>query len=369
MQIEITKSCPLYDSFRVTQIAGMFDVPVTQRLTQNWELKIPDLTSFDWKIGVIVGPSGSGKTTVARHLWPNEYVHKPTWPTDHAIIDHFPSNLSIKDITSVLTAVGFSSPPSWVKPYSVLSNGEQFRCDLAYALTDTTKPVVVFDEFTSVVDRTVAKIGSAAVAKSIRSGRIQRKFVAVTCHYDILEWLEPDWVLDMATREFARGCLRRPPITLEIRRAKRNLWRMFSSHHYLTNRLSNGASCYVALWGEQPVCFVAVLYCYGSTNRSVRAEHRRIYRISRIVTLPDYQGIGIGARVMDSIAEMYHRNSNSIMHITASHPSILSHCQRSSSWKLVNIHKTGKLHTLKKLHRSSSIGRAVATFEFVGIKD
>ena len=39
----------------------------------------------------------------------------------------------IKEITGLFTAVGFSSPPSWVKPYQVLSNGEQFRCDLARA--------------------------------------------------------------------------------------------------------------------------------------------------------------------------------------------------------------------------------------------
>ena len=72
----------------------------------------------------------------------------------------------------------------------MLSGGEQFRCDLVRALL---KPgdLVAFDEFTSVVDRTVAKIGSAAVAKSIRKGRIGKKFVAVTCHYDVLDWLEP----------------------------------------------------------------------------------------------------------------------------------------------------------------------------------
>lgn len=40
----------------------------------------------------------------------------------------------IKEITGLFTAVGFSSPPSWARPYRVLSNGEQFRCDLAPAL-------------------------------------------------------------------------------------------------------------------------------------------------------------------------------------------------------------------------------------------
>ena len=104
----------------------------------------------------------------------------------------------IKDITGILTAVGFSSPPSWIKPYRVLSNGERFRCDLARAILEGGE-LVVFDEFTSVVDRTVARIGSAAVAKAVRRTGPPR-FVAISCHYDIARWLQPDWVLDMQGR-------------------------------------------------------------------------------------------------------------------------------------------------------------------------
>ena len=61
-------------------------------------------------------------------------VYRPReWPTDRAVIDGL-GQRPIKEITRLFTAVGFSSPPSWIKPYSVLSNGEQFRCDLARAL-------------------------------------------------------------------------------------------------------------------------------------------------------------------------------------------------------------------------------------------
>ena len=116
-------------------------------------------------------------------------------------IDGFSAG-SIKDITAVLTAVGFSSPPSWIKPYRVLSSGERFRCDLARAILEGGD-LVVFDEFTSVVDRTVARIGSAAVAKAVR--RMGRRFVAISCHYDIAAWLEPDWVLDMQSRRPRSG--------------------------------------------------------------------------------------------------------------------------------------------------------------------
>ncbi len=92
-------------------------------------------------------------------------------------------------------ALGFSSPPAWLRPFHLLSNGEQFRVTLARALAEMPELAVV-DEFTSVVDRTVARIGSGAISRAVR--RSGRRLVAVTCHYDVLPWLEPDWVLDMA---------------------------------------------------------------------------------------------------------------------------------------------------------------------------
>lgn len=162
----------------------------------------------DWRIGVIVGPSGSGKTSVAREAYGEHFIEGGfRWDKNKAVVDHF-GKLSMKHVTQTLTSVGFSSPPAWVKPHHVLSGGERFRCDLARALL-RPGDLVAFDEFTSVVDRTVAQIGSAAIAKSLRANRIAKKFVAVTCHYDVLDWLEPDWVLDMATQQLARGCLRR----------------------------------------------------------------------------------------------------------------------------------------------------------------
>ena len=40
----------------------------------------------------------------------------------------------------------------------------------------------------------VAKVASIAIHKAIK--RTAKKFIAISCHYDILEWLEPDWVFD-----------------------------------------------------------------------------------------------------------------------------------------------------------------------------
>ncbi|MGA8729662.1 MAG: hypothetical protein WB608_13000 [Terracidiphilus sp.] len=69
--------------------------------------------------------------------------------------------------------------------------------------------MVTMDEFRSVVDRQVAKIGAHAVQKFIR--RAGTRFVAASCHYDIIEWMQPDWVFEPATMHFARRSLQRRP--------------------------------------------------------------------------------------------------------------------------------------------------------------
>jgi len=354
--LEVKVSCPVYDSFRVRQVGGMFDVPITGRAEERFCVDVPDwLSGKDWQIGLIVGPSAGGKSTIAKKLF-GEQVYEPrNWPTDRAIIDCF-GQQPIKEITHLLTAVGLSSPPSWLKPFQVLSGGEQFRCDLARALA-TEKTLVVFDEFTSVVDRTVAQVVSAAAAKAIRAGHISKRFVAVTCHYDVTAWLTPDWVLDMATGEFSRRSLRRPPIRLEIFRCRHEAWRLFKKHHYLSADLHRSARCYLAVWEERPTAFCAVL------NTICR---QGVYRISRLVTLPDFQGLGIGTALAEAVGETY-LDAGKRFTIAGSHPAILAHCSRSPRWRLVRVKKVGCERLPKTVNNyRGSLGRSVASFEYLG---
>jgi GNAT superfamily N-acetyltransferase len=256
----------------------------------------------------------------------------------------------------------------------VLSGGERFRCDLARALAAGAQPntahdsqnaerfgpgapVVAFDEFTSVVDRNVAQIGSAAVAKQIRAGRAACRFVAVSCHYDVAEWLEPDWIIDMATRMPDRRCLRRPPIELEIFACGRKAWPLFARYHYLSGQLGATAKCYLATWHDVPVAFCALLSQIG--QRGVR-------RISRIVTLPDYQGIGIGMAVAEAVAEVQ-RSEGLRVRVTASHPALVAHCRRSQRWRACRFMPTGSRPQPKIVRNyRGSHGRAVVSFEYVG---
>lgn len=378
--LEVQVECPVYDSFRVAQVAGMFDVPLAEKACESFRAEVPDLDE-PWRIGLIVSPSGSGKSTIARRLFGAALYTSDAWPVDRAVIDGIVDgvdasggDLLTRTITELFTAVGFSSPPSWVKPYHVLSGGERFRCDLARALAaactggsrtenaagdaaESSPPIVAFDEFTSVVDRQVARFGSAAVASAVRSGRVPCRFVAVTCHYDVAEWLEPDWTLDMATGLTDRRRLRRPRIDVEVVRCRARLWSLFARHHYLSGGLSVRARCYLAQIVGAPAAFCATLPCIG------RKGH---WRISRIVTLPDYQGLGVGMRFAETVAEL-HREDGRRLNITASHPAVIGHCRRSPRWKAVSFRRGGRKRGTEFIENyRDAAGRAVVSFEFVG---
>lgn len=193
---DIVKTSDLPTSFRASSISGMFDLKA-ENLTERFtgELNLPDT----WQIGCIVGNSGTGKTTIAKHLFPDCYIERFEYDAAKPIVDEMPDGVSVQDIAQAFNSVGFSSPPAWLKPYHVLSNGQKMRADLARCIL-SKQNLFVFDEFTSVVDRTVAQVGSFAIQKAIR--KTEKQFIAVTCHFDVIDWLLPDWVFDTNSMTF-----------------------------------------------------------------------------------------------------------------------------------------------------------------------
>jgi len=157
-----------------------------------WEK--PKLIPENYNIGVIYGASGSGKSTLLKEFGKENIIE---WDSTKAIISHFDSP---DDGINKLSAVGLNTIPTWYKSYDVLSNGEQFRADLSRSIHSGA----VIDEFSSVVDRNVAKASSVALSKYIKRNNIKNVVIS-TCHEDVLDWLEPDWVINTNNGEVYDG--------------------------------------------------------------------------------------------------------------------------------------------------------------------
>ena len=344
----------IQSSFRVEKVKGQFDYDATT-VRKEFDVNIP-IEDMDWNVGLIVGGSGSGKTTIAKNVFKGYKLFAGLDWTDKAVIDDFDSNLSPMDITEALSKVGFSSPPDWLKPFGVLSNGQKMRAELARLILETNEPVI-YDEFTSVVDRQVAQIGSAAIQKYIR--KENKQFIAVSCHYDIEKWLEPDWVYDATESKFYRRSLRRPDIPVDIRKATQQEWELFKEFHYLNANHNNAAHKYIAEINGEPVAWCSVLHFPHPKVKSVK-------RIHRIVVKPDYQGIGVGGKFMSILAKNYTEKGFRIRLVTSA-PSFIHGLATSKNWIMVR--KPSRLQNTAKsgaLAGTTSDARLTASFEFIG---
>lgn len=335
-----------------TAISAMFDYEFdgVSRFTPP---AMPDVPA-EFGIGLIVGPSGSGKSTLLR-LFGEEQV--TTWAGHLSVASHFND---AKDAAERLAAVGLNSIPSWLRPFHVLSTGEKFRADLAIRLRDGA----VIDEFTSVVDRNVAKACSVALRR-YADKKALRNVVLASCHYDIVEWLQPDWVFDTNTGQMAgRGSVQRPCIELEILPASADIWPVFRPHHYLDGGINRSARCWVAVWNGVLVGFAAALrYPSGSVQNAWRGH--------RTVILPDYQGLGIGVRLSDAVASIFKEEGCRYFSKTA-HPRLGEYRNASPLWRPTS--KNGRARpdykglrkTKEDGHKHRHINRVCFSHEYVG---
>lgn len=357
-RVDLTLESNVVRTGRVVQLEGMFDVPAADKTRVEFHFDAPH-DERPWNVGLIVGPSGAGKSSVARHLFGDCLVAGYDWPHDKTIVDGFGA-MPIRETTAALSSVGFSSPPNWLRPFHVLSNGEQFRATMARALVDERETICI-DEFTSVVDRTVAQIGSHAIAKSIRARG--KRLVAVTCHYDVEEWLQPDWVIEPHLGRFAwRSLRRRPSVDLEIVRCDHSAWRWFAPHHYLTTELHKGARCFVGLVNGEPAAFAGLIHFPHPKARDIQS-------LSRLVVRPDYQGLGLGAySFVETVAKIVKANGLR-MTIGTSHPALIGAWAKSPLWDM-----TGRPAFQVPAGRTARLGggagharhRRVAHFEWAG---
>lgn len=363
-RVDLTLSVDVERTPRVAQVEGMFDVPIAQRRMVDFHLDVP-FEERDWSIGLIVGPSGCGKTSVARHLFGDAIVSEYDWHPTMALVDSFDAKIDTRDVLAALSSVGFSSPPAWVKPYAVLSNGEKFRANMARALLDA-REITVFDEFTSFVDRQVARVAAFSVGKAVR--KMKRRFVAVTCHEDVEDWLLPDWTLKPHTATFDWGLQRRhPTVEIDVRRTSGDAWPWFAPHHYLTAHLKHGARCFVGFIDGRPAAFAALLH---QMHPAYKRDRTPTQSLSRLVVHPDYQGLGIGSGAFVEAIGAICESNGYRMHTHPSHPALIGRWSKDSRWLMVTKPRIGTTKIGATAVRNSVpahvFGRRISTFRWMG---
>lgn len=354
MKVSISHQCVDFESYRAARVKSLFNVENGANFNFDAELPIDDK---DWKIGVIVGPSGSGKTSLGAKIGE---LYNPPWPNDKPIIDAITPEGEFDAVTAALSSVGLGSVPSWLRPHNVLSNGEKFRAMLARLVCEAPDMAVV-DEFSSVVDRQIACVGANAFSKAWR--RTGGQVVLLSCHYDVLDWLSPDWVFDTSTGQFSRGLLRRrPAIEFEIHETNWRYWPLFEPHHYLKLPHMIAATCYVATVNGEPVAHL------GVSTRPGMVEARSC----RLVVMPEWQGAGVGMRFLNAVSEMWRLGDNryakpmpSLFH--TSHPGLCAALRRDKKWTQVSGRLCGqKAKPIINGSRYGSHFRAVQGFRYLG---
>lgn len=377
MKIEVHNRVSDFNSYRAARVKSLFNA--TNGCNFDLEIDNVDL-SGDWNIGVVVGPSGSGKTSIGKMIFGTNkiYDYHEGWDDNKPIIDCIAPEGDFNEVTVFLSNVGLGDVPAWLRPFRVLSNGEQFRAGLARLICEKPTEIVV-DEFTSVIDRQIAKIGSQAFQKSWRKNNPKGKIVLLTPHYDILDWLQPDWVIDTKTKTFERGTPRqRPKIDLQIWKVNSSYWRFYKPHYYLDLPMPIAAEYFIGVVDGELACHLAVspmFQCGG-------------YRGTRLVTMPEWQGAGVGSRFLNFIGQYCldgkaRCNKELPMYFHTSHPQLCGYLRHSKKWvqcsaELFGVNKKKNADSINNSKRkknkkivSSGYGghfRAVQGFKYIGEK-
>lgn len=353
---------PVSTSFRCTRAANSLDIDPEKKSVHELTIEADLVSPFS--VGLIVGASGSGKTTLAKQIFGPDCMNSLI-KNEIPVIEQFPKEWSYDECADALSGMGLTSVPCWIRPVYTLSNGQRARAEAAVGLASAggSNGPLLLDEWTSVVDRTVAKVMSHCVQKYAR--RTQKQIILLSCHYDVIEWLNPDWIIDCNEQKFIDRRSVRPErsekLDFEIRQVDRKSWAYFSKYHYLSDKIPPGKSYMYGLFqGQNQVGFVAF------SNYVPKTKSYYIMHFNRLVIHPDYCGFGLGIKFLNAASKALFREMNGqvkIMGAFSSRPTYKS-LIRDRRWRLVKKKTIVKNYTSGKSMAKTKFRHDVTMFSF-----
>ena len=85
----------------------------------------------------------------------------------------------------------------------------------------------------------------------------------------------------------------------------------------------------------------------------------------RVVVLPDFQGVGLGNRLSEFVAQLYHEKGFRYV-TTTSHPAMIHHRAKSKKWRMTQKIKSRPESKNSLLVKKRGHERLNASFEYLG---
>lgn len=366
--VEVILESNVFDNFRCKMACDALDIDIKKKSLHHLVINDIDINA-DWNVGLIYGASGSGKTTLAKKMFGPD-VFRTILDEELPIINQLAEHLSYDECAAILTGIGLNSVPCWVRPVKTLSNGQKARAEAALLMVQNND-IVCIDEWTSVVDRTVAKAMSFCLQKFAR--KHNKKIILLSCHNDVLEWLNPDWMIDCNEQKFLKRANEdfffqpREQLRFDIRKIGRQSWKYFSKYHYLSERLPGGQIYLYGLFHESKQIGFQCFANYTPTRKG----QLPIYHSNRTVIHPDYQGLGLGIKLINDSSRVFKQEHPhyKVMAKFSSIP-VYKAMAKQKQWAFLGTKRTmGKLPTGGNMIRKAGFreyGVKTFHFEYIG---
>lgn len=120
----------------------------------------------------------------------------------------------------------------------------------------------------------------------------------------------------------------KPNIELTVERVEPSVWYTlgFYKHHYLTESLNKSCKCLLFCWNGVPVGFIGLL---NSPRKGMPWGHN----ISRVVILPDFQGIGLSSRIINFCGGILKSMGDDwFLYLKTIHEKMGAYLERSDKW-------------------------------------
>lgn len=152
---------------------------------------------------------------------------------------------------------------------------------------------------------------------------------------------------------------------LSVVRVESNVWHdlHFDKHHYLSQKLNKSAKCLVFLIENEVCAFIALL-------NSPRKGKPNGYSISRIVILPDFQGMGLFSIILNFCGGIIKNLGDDFeLYIKTVHARAGKSLQHNNNWKPTSYNgKIRKVSEEEKHKYANRLTRASYCYKYSGQK-